>query len=411
MQKERATTRRQLLTGGGAALVGLAAGARPVSGQTLLSTTPEGLARELMAYGKRSRFVETGRMTLDNKVNMQMHGDPNGFDALTPLGEQMGIITPAPLHFISSHGDAPPDIDPARHRLMIHGMVERPLVFTMEELKRLPSVSRTHFIECLANRPQPGAERTLDQNHGLVGCSVWTGVPLSVLLKEAGVKDGASWVVGESLGRTQQARSFPLGKAMMDDTLVAYGQNGEPVQPHNGYPLRLVIPGFEGKFQLKWLRGIKVTDQPYVTYWEHSSFTKRESAPLGAYWEQGAKSVITFPAGGQRLPDRGHYTIVGFAWSGSGAVRRVEISADGGRTWNDAQIEGPAMPMALTRFNHPWTWNGEEAVLQSRCIDERGDVQPSGEEYGAFWGEYAAPHGNVIQPWRVTNVGRVLNAL
>ena len=231
MHEKRAATRRQLLKGGGAALVGLAAGAGSASGQTLRSTTPENLARELMAYGRRSRFVETGRITLDNKVNMQMHGDPNGFDALTPLGEQMGIITPAPLHFISSHGDAPPDVDPARHRLMIHGMVERPLVFTMEELKRLPSVSRTHFIECLANRPVPGAERTLEQNHGLVGCSVWTGVPLSVLLKEAGVKDGASWVVGESLGRTQQARSFPLGKAMMDDTLVAYGQNGEPVQP------------------------------------------------------------------------------------------------------------------------------------------------------------------------------------
>ena len=342
---------------------------------------------------------------------MQMHGDPNGFDALTPLGEQTGIITPAPLHFISSHGDPPPDIDPARHRLMIHGLVERPLVFTLEELKRLPSVSRIHYIECLANRPRPGAEQTLEQSHGMIGCSEWTGVPLSVLLAEAGVKAGASWIVGESLGRTQQARSFPLGKAMLGDTLVAYGQNSEPIQPHNGYPLRLVIPGFEGKFQLKWLRGIRVTDQPYVTYWEHGSFTRRERTPLGSYWEQGPKSVITYPAAGQRLPGRGYHTIVGFAWSGNGAVRRVELSTDGGRSWADAELQGPALPMAMTRFRHPWTWEGGEAVLQSRCIDERGEVQPTAAEYGDFWGEYAAPHGNQIQPWRVTDVGKVLNAL
>ena len=411
MHERKTASRRQLLKGGAAALVGLAAGAGSASAQTLRSTTPEDLARELMAYGRRSRFVRTGRITLDNKVNMQMHGDPNGFDALTPLGEQLGIITPAPLHFISSHGDPPPDIDPAKHRLMIHGMVERPLVFTLEELKRLPSVSRIHFIECLANRPRPGEERTLDQNHGLIGCSEWTGVPLSLLLKEAGVKPGAKWVIGESLGRTQQARSFPLAKALMDDTLVAYGQNGEPVQPHNGYPLRLVIPGFEGKFQLKWLRGIKVAEQPYVTYWEHGSFTRRERTPLGAYWEQGPKSVITCPAGGQRLPGHGYYTITGFAWTGSGAVKAVEVSTDAGRTWQEAGIEGPALPMAMTRFKLPWTWDGSEAVLQSRCIDERGDVQPTPEEFGAFWGEYAAPHGNVIQPWRVTSVGRVVNAL
>ena len=410
MREERATTRRQLLKGGGAALVGLAAGARPAAAQGLRST-PAGLARELMAYGQRSRFVGTSRITLDNKVNMQMHGDPNGFDALTPLGEQMGIITPAPLHFISSHGDPPPDIDPARHRLMIHGMVERPLVFTLAELRRLPSVSRIHYIECLANRPRPGVEQTLETSHGMVGCSEWTGVPLSLLLAEAGVQPGARWVVGESLGRTQQARSFPLGKALLGDTLVAYGQNSEPIQPHNGYPLRLVIPGFEGKFQLKWLRGIKVTDQPYVTYWEHGSFTRRERTPLGSYWEQGPKSVITYPAGGQRLPGRGHHTIVGFAWSGNGAVRRVEVSTDGGRTWADAELEGPALPMAMTRFRHPWTWAGGEAVLQSRCIDERGEVQPTAAEFGDFWGEYAAPHGNQIQPWRITDLGQVLNAL
>ena len=409
MHAKRAATRRQLLKGGGAALLGLAASARSGGGQTLASTYPDD-ARRLMAYGGRSRFVDAGRIILDTKVNMQMHGDPNGFDALTPLGEQIGILTPAPLYFISSHGDAPPDIDPARHRLMIHGMVERPLVFTMEELKRLPSVSRICFIECLANRPVPGEARTLDQNHGLIGCSEWTGVPLSLLLKEAGVKAGASWVIGESAGATKQARSFPLSKAMLD-TLVAYGQNSEPVRPHNGYPLRLVIPGFEGKFQVKWLTEIKVTDRPYVTYWEQGSFTRRENTPLGSYWELGPKSVITYPAGGQRLSGRGHHSIVGLAWSGAGAIRRVEVSTDGGQTWNDAQLQQPVLPMALTRFQLPWTWNGGEAVLQSRCTDERGDVQPSPADHAKFWGEWAPAAANMIQPWRVTNEGQVLNAL
>ena len=410
MDSKRAARRKFLL--GSTGLLGLAVGARPTSGQTFLnrSTTSDVLARERMAYGRRSRFVNTARLTKNNKVNMELHGDPNGFDAYTPLGEQMGIITPAPLHFISSHGDAPPDIDPAQHRLMIHGMVERPLVFTMEELKRLPSVSRIHFIECLENRPRAGEGFTVAENHGLVSCSEWTGVPLSLLLNEAGVKAGASWVVGESVSK--KARSFPLGKAMLEDTLVAYGQNGEPIQPHNGYPLRLVIPGFEGKFQVKWLRAVKVTDQPYVTYWEHSSFVKRsDRTPLGQYWELGPKSVITFPAGGQRLPGHGYYPIVGLAWTGAGTVRRVEISTDGGTTWNDAEIEEPALRMAMTRFRYPWTWNGEEAVLQSRCIDERGDIQPSAAELSTFWGDYSGPHGNQIQPWRVTNVGQVLNAL
>jgi len=409
MQAKRGASRRQLLKGGGAALLGLAASDRSVNGQTR-SYTQSDEARRLMAYGERSRFVNTGRIILDTKVNMQMHGDPNGFDALTPLAEQSGILTPAPLHFISSHGDAPPDIDPTRHKLMIHGLVERPLVFTMEELRRLPSVSRICFIECLANRPIPGEGRTLDQNHGLIGCSEWTGVPLSLLLKEAGVKEGASWVIGESLGMTKQARSFPLAKAMLD-TIVAYGQNSEPVRPHNGYPLRLVIPGFEGKFQVKWLKEIKVTDRPYVSYWEQGSFTRREQTPLGSYWELGPKSVITFPAGGQRLSGHGHHSIVGLAWSGGGAVRRVEVSTDGGRTWNDAQLQEPVLPMALTRFQVPWIWDGGEAVLQARCTDERGDVQPSASEHAEFWGDWAPATGNMIQPWRVTNRGQVTNAL
>jgi sulfane dehydrogenase subunit SoxC len=183
------------------------------------------------------------------------------------------------------------------------------------------------------------------------------------------------------------------------------------VRPHNGYPLRLVTPGFEGKYQVKWLRGIKVVDRPYVTYWELGTFTKTPRTQGAYFMEQGPKSVITLPAAGQRLSARGFYTIVGLAWSGSGAIRRVEVSTDGGRTWKDAQLQESALRIALTRFQFPWTWDGGEAVLQSRCTDEYGQVQPTAAEHASFWAPHTPPHGNMIQPWRITSDGQVLNAL
>ena len=307
---------------------------------------------------------------------------------------------------------------------MIYGMVDRPLVLTMDELMRFPAVSRVHYIECIANAPR-AEEKTLEQMHGMIGCSEWTGVPLSLLLKEVGVRGGASWVLSEGAEATKLGASMPMGKAM-DDVLVAYGQNGEALRPHNGFPLRLVVPGFQGKYHVKWLRRIRVVDRPYITYWEKHSYAKRTAARRtgpntmanshtageGSYFmEQGPKSVITFPSGEQRLPSRGYYTINGLAWSGCGAVRRVEVSTNGGRTWSDAQLQEPLLRVALTRFTFPWTWNGREAVLQSRCTDEKGQVQPSSAEFTSFWGTSGAPHGNAIQPWRVTNEGSVLNAL
>jgi sulfane dehydrogenase subunit SoxC len=377
-----------------------------------------------MAYGERSRFVQTVRTPMTMIGHIDLHGNPDGLDARTPLSELTGTITPSALHYVSSHGNNPPDIDPREHRLMVYGLVDRPLVFTMEELTRLPSVTRVNFIECIANAPRP-EEKTVDQMHGMIACSEWTGVPLSVLLDEVGVKDGAGWVLSEGAEATKLGASMPMGKAT-DDVLVAYGQNGEPLRPHQGFPLRLVVPGFQGKYHIKWLRRIRVVDRPYVTYWEKHSYTKRQgtartgpnrmanshTAGEGSYFmEQGPKSVITFPSGEQRLPGPGFFTISGLAWSGSGAVRRVEVSTDGGRSWNDAAIDEPARRMAWTRFTAPWTWNGGEAMLQSRCTDEKGQVQPTADKYRAFWGTSGAPHGNAIQPWRVTNEGHVLNAL
>jgi len=399
-------------------MAAMAIGVRPSDGQTLWSPDaahgagPGAAAsstRDTMAYGERSRFVTAKRARMAMIGNMDMHRDPNGWDARTPLDQMLGIITPSALHYVSSHGNPPPDIDPREHRLIIYGMVDRPLVLSLDELMRLPSVSRIHFIECIYNSPSPRG-KTLEQNHGMISCSEWTGVPLSVLLDEVGVKRGASWLLAEGADATKHAKSIPMAKAL-SDVLVAYGQNGEPVRPHQGYPLRLVVPGFEGKFHVKWLKGIKVVNEPYLTYWEQSAFVRDPKTAGSYYMEQGPKSVVTFPSAGQRLTSRGFYTINGLAWSGGGTVRRVEVSVDGGRTWKDAHLPEPALRIALTRFQLPWTWDGKETVIQSRCTDDTGAVQPTFADHAAFWGISKAPHGNAIQPWKITNDGQVLNAL
>ena len=406
----RQAARRRFLKEG-ATLAGLAVAAPAVSGQSLLQGGPPADAEHPLEFGERSRFVRAKRIPITQVGHADMHGDPNGFDALTPLDQLSGTITPADLHYVSQHQNAPEDIDPREHRLLISGMVDRPLIFTLDELKRLPAVSRIHYIECIANRPNP-REQTLNDLHGMVACSEWTGVLLSVLLKEAGVQDGATWVLGESADKVGLGTNIPFAKAM-DDVIVAYAQNGEPVRPHQGFPLRLVVPGFEGKYHVKWLKQVRALERPYMTYWEQSHFTnypRRE--PLSYYLEQGPKSVITFPAAGREpLRDRGFYMISGLAWSGCGAVSRVEVSADGGQTWKDAEIQGPAQRVALTRFQLPWTWDGQETLLQSRCTDDQGQVQPTAAEHDAFWDHARPPHGNPIQPWRITGDGRVHNAL
>ena len=297
-------------------------------------------------------------------------------------------------------------------------------IFTMEELKRLPSVSRIHFLECVANTaPTRGRAdtETVQERHGKTSCSEWTGVPLSLLLKEAGVQKGASWLVAEGADNGKHSMSISLEKAM-DDTLIAYGQNGEAIRPDQGYPLRLLVPGWEGVRNIKWLRRIKVGDEPFMTHTE--STINSALRPDGtARWfncEMGPKSVITFPSGGQRLAGPGYYQITGLAWSGGGTIRRVEVSADGGRTWKDAELQSPVLRLAHTRFRMDWRWNSEEAVLQSRCTDDRGVVQPSLAQLSEIWGVQRnyfrttainGTHFNAIQPWRVDRDGSIHNAV
>jgi sulfane dehydrogenase subunit SoxC len=410
------TDRRGFLKGGAALAGGLTLGAvESAAGQTPGHEHPAFIkgSKELIAYGDRSRFVTSVRIS--HPVGGRPSPDAFGlvFHVATPLQDSVGVITPSSLHFVATtRGSFMPDIDPREHRLMIHGLVDRPLIFTIEDLKRLPSVTRLHFLECAGNRSTPRA-KTVQESHGMTSCAEWTGVPLSVLLKEAGVKAGASWFVAEGMEEVKGASSIPLAKGM-DDCLVCYGMNGEAVRPQNGFPLRLLVPGFEGIFNTKYLRRIKLVDRYYLNYNDYGHLDQDPKVAALDY-QIGPKSVITFPSAGQQLPGRGFYEVSGLAWSGGGAVRRVEVSTDGGRRWNNAEIKGTAHRMAHTRFGYQWNWDGKETELLSRCTDELGQVQPLRAQVARFWNvpldpAYRVPGlDNSIQPWRIASDGSVHN--
>jgi DMSO/TMAO reductase YedYZ molybdopterin-dependent catalytic subunit/mono/diheme cytochrome c family protein len=262
--------------------------------------------------------------------------------------------------------------------------VDRPLTFTMEDLKRLPSVTRLHFIECAGNRSSPRA-KNVQETHGMVSCAEWTGVLLSTLLKECGLKGSAKWFVAEGAEEVKGASSMPIAKAM-DDCIIAYGMNGEPVRPQNGFPLRLMVPGFEGIFHTKWLQRIKIVDRYYLNYNDFGHLD--QDAKVAALdYQIGPKSVITFPSGDQRLPGKGFYEISGLAWSGGGAIKLVEVSTDGGKKWNKAEFKGTPQRMAFTRFGYQWNWDGNATEILSRCTDELGQAQPTRTQIAKYWNQ------------------------
>jgi sulfane dehydrogenase subunit SoxC len=381
-------------------------------------------------YGVRSRFVTAGRVGgiggfypgPDGKVARPYLG------SLTPIQDLHGIITPASLHFMAGHGYLPPDIDPGEHRLLIHGMVDRPRILTMEDIYRMPSVTVTHFLECNGNGYTTAMRRSPDATaqitHGLTGCSIWTGVRASYVMELVGAQKSGTWIVAEGAEGAHHSKSIPMWK-VMDDALIVYAQNGEPVRPEQGFPLRFLAPGFEAINSIKYLRRIKVVDSPYFQQRETSGYqtliTAGNYADGKARWfqfEMGPKSVITRPSGGMRMGDPGYFEITGLAWSGAGAVRRVEVSTDNGKSWKDAELQSPVLPKAHTRFTLPWKWDGQETVLLSRTTDERGQVQPSLAEMGKLWGvdvsyfdNHVVGHTNAIQPWKIKADGRVYNAL
>ena len=331
----------------------------------------------------------------------------------TPHQALEGTITPSGLHF-ERHHNGVPDIDPAKHELLIHGMVNRPLVFNLATLSRYPMVSRVHFVECAGNSgansgPKP-VQGTAGTIHGLASVSEWTGVPLSLLLNEAGVAPGAQWILAEGADSAAMTRSVPLTK-IMDDAMVALYQNGERVRPEQGYPMRLLLPGWEGNMNVKWLRRIKLTDGPTHTKDETSKYSdlQPDGKARQFTFELGVKSIITFPSFGHKLDRRGLYEISGIAWTGAGRIARVEISADGGSSWREATLQGPVFSKSFTRFRLPWEWNGTAAVLQSRATDEKGNVQPTRQ---AFVSQYVAGmnyHNHYIQTWAIAADGSISN--
>ncbi len=351
--------------------------------------------------GQRSRFERPRRVVRR----------PTATSSESPLQELTGVVTPADLHFERHHGGVP-EIDPERYRLMIHGMVERAMVFTLADLKRFPSQSRLCFVECSGNGRSAYRDSKPDMSpqeiDGLTSTSEWSGVALATLFEEVGVQPGATWFLAEGQDAAVMTRSIPAAKAW-DDSLVAYAQNGEPLRPGQGYPARLLLPGFEGNSSVKWLRRIELSDQPFMTREETSKYSDAlpDCTARMFSFEMDAKSIITFPAYPAQLAQRGWWEITGIAWSGRGKVTRVEVSSDGGRSWREADLQQPVLSKCHTRFRLMWNWGGQEAVLMSRATDETGYVQPTLEALRAARGAGTQYHFNSIRAWRVRADGRV----
>ena len=334
--------------------------------------------------------------------------------SFAPLQSLFGIVTPSGLHF-ERHHQGWWDIDPSKHRFMINGMVKTPKVFTMDELMRLPAVSRFHFIECGANTGMEWgnvAVPTAQYTHGMLSCSEFTGVPLITLLEMAGADlKAGKFVLAEGADGSSMTRTIPMSLVTSGQVLVAYGQNGEMLRPENGYPLRLVVPGVQGVSWVKYLRRVEVGDQPWATKDEAVHYI--DLMPDGLHRQytsiQECKSVITTPSGGQVLLDKGFYSITGLAWSGRGKVKRVDVSVDGGRNWRTARLETPVLDKCLTRFNIDWVWDGKPTIVQSRAMDDTGYVQPNYHQLREVRGTRSIYHNNAIQSWLVQESGEVKN--
>ena len=405
---------RRLFLGRGAAMLGgLGLFSASISAQQGPLQVPQWMlapGENMSGYGQRSQYEEGVQRIVGGAPGVSGSGV-----SFTPLQNLHGTITPNSLHFERHHSGVP-NINPEEHRLLIHGLVSRPLVFSMDDLMRYPTVTRTQFLECSGNsfnNMLPEAQQVpVGVLHGLMSCSEWTGVPLSILMDEAGVEPEGDWVLAEGADAAAMSRSIPMEK-IMDDAIIALYQNGERLRPENGYPMRLFLPGWEGNMAVKWLRRLKVNQDPTMTRDETSHYT---DVLLGGQarmftYPMAVKSVITSPSTGLNLNSGpGIYEITGLAWSGAGKISRVEVSADGGVSWAEAAISGPALDKSFTRFRMAWRWNGGPAILKSRAIDETGAVQPTRDELVNIHGERSNYHNNSIQTWQVAeNSGEISN--
>ncbi len=394
-------------TGVGGSLTSAAAEPIPVDPWSLGPGAP------ILAYGVPSKFESKVIRTLTNP-----NSEPRTSQARTPHHLLNGTITPAPLHFVVARAGSP-DIDPDKHRLVIHGLVKQPLVFTLDTLARYPMVSRICFVECGGNSAplynKDPVQANVQAIHGLVSCSQWTGVRLSTLLEETGIDPKAKWFLAEGADGPSMNRSIPMSKAL-DDAMIALYQNGERILPAQGYPMRLLVPGYEGNMNVKWLHRIKLIEEPVMAINETMQYTYRVAGPKiwQFFFPMEVKSFITHPSPGLTLKGPGFYEISGLAYSGNGRIAKVMVSADGGKSWAQAALDAPVLSKALTRFRMPWRWDGQPVLLQSRAWDEAGNVQPTQAE---MFAERGAPkvnlpvtafpmgHMNYITTWAIDSKG------
>lgn len=385
-------TRRALLAGAaGVVATGPLAAAQAPADPTKVRGKPPRAVGAKAPYEKVARYARAGA------------------SSGTPHEQLYGIVTPSDLHFERHHGGVP-DIDPANYSLLIHGMVERPMVFTLDDLKRFPSVSSLWFLECSGNLARTaGPETTAGQIAGLTSTSEWTGVPLATLFREVGASPKATWFLAEGMDAAVMTRSVPMAKAW-DDAIIAYGQNGEAIRPEQGYPARLFLPGWEGNANVKWIRRIELSDTPFMTREETSKYTEtyRDGSATMFTLTMDARSIITAPTFPKKVTP-GWVEVQGIAWTGHGKIARVDVSTDGGKTWQAASLQAPVLPKCHTRFRHAFQWTGGEAVLMSRAVDERGYVQPTRAELLASRGPGTQGyHLNPVTGWVVRPNGAVV---
>ncbi len=403
-------SRRSLLKTGTALVAGsVTASAVKSSATTSAAIDTSKVIGELPSeLGQRSAFEQ-----IERKVGRRA---PSGI-SLTPLEKLSGIITPSDLHFERHHAGIPL-IRPEDYKLLIHGLVRQPLKFSLDDLKRFPSESRLCFLECSGNgyinldKEEIEADVTVGELDGLFSVSEWTGVRLSTLFKEAGVKSSARWFLAEGQDAAAMTRSVPVYKAW-DDAMLVYAQNGEALRPAQGYPLRLLLPGWEGNMSVKWLRRLELSDAPFMTREETSKYSDaRSDGRIEMFsFSMGPKSLITYPTYPTVIQEKGWREIQGLAWSGRGKIREVQISTDAGRVWHSARLQAPLLSKCATRFRFMWEWNGKPAVLMSRAIDDTGAIQPDITEANKGRGPYTYYHNNSIRPWHIDSDGRLSFAL
>ncbi|WP_273211710.1 sulfite dehydrogenase [Runella zeae] len=336
----------------------------------------------------------------------QLVKDPSETSSRSPLQDFYGIITPSDLHFERHHGGVPV-IDPSNHELLIHGMVNKPMIFKVADLKRFPSVSRIAFLECSGNF-RSGKETLRPQEIcGLTSQSEWTGVKLSTIFREVGIKPTATWFLAEGGDAAVMTRSIPVKKGL-DDVIIAYAQNGEALRPEQGYPIRLFVPGWEGNTNVKWLRRIELSDQPFMTREETSKYTEFVNGKVRQFsFDMDARSIITFPSYPQQV-EKGWIEIRGIAWSGRGKVHKVEVSVDAGKSWQIANLQEPILDKAHTAFRYLWKWDGNATEIMSRVTDETGYTQPTLKQLVEARGESNGYHFNPITAWQIKPDGSVL---